>query len=477
LSGRPLIVDLDGTLIQTDVLHESVLRLFRQAPLALPGVPRALMRGKAGFKQYIAERVDLDPATLPYNTELINWLLAQRDEGRRLVLCTASNSKPAQAIADHLEMFDEVLASDEYTNVGGEQKAALLCEKYGRGEFDYVANSSTDLPVWACAAEATVVNADRDLADRAAQVTTLAGTFARRAGGWQVWTRGLRLQQWLKNLLLFAPLLAAHQFADGKAWVFLLLGFFAFNFAASATYVVNDLLDLDSDRLHPNKRNRPLASGELSIARGLLAVPVLLLLSVMLAFPLGGQFMLCLLCYLTLTTLYSWRLKQLTLVDCMTLAMLYTLRIIAGAAALGMGLSFWLLAFSVFLFLSLAFVKRYAELELQRLEGRTEVHGRGYLTSDAPLVQSMGIAAGYVSALVLALYLNSDEVLLLYATPGFVWGAVVILLFWISWMWMQAHRGEMHDDPLVFAVRDRASLVAGVLFLATLWLGTVNFPW
>lgn len=477
LSSRPLVVDLDGTVINTDVLHESALRLLRQAPLALPGLACTLVRGKAAVKQYIAERVELDPATLPYNTELIDWLRVQREEGRRLVLCTASNRRPAQAIADHLDLFDEVLASDERTNVGGEQKAAVLCAEYGRGEFDYVANSKTDLAVWECAAQAIVVNADRDLEERAARVATLAETFSHPPGGLRIWARGLRLQQWLKNLLLFAPLLAAHQFADGGAWISLLLGFFAFNCAASATYLVNDLLDLDSDRLHPNKRRRPLAAGELPIARGLAAVPVLLLLGFFLAYPLGGQFMLCLLCYLALTTLYSWRLKQMTLVDCMTLAMLYTLRIIAGAAALGMGLSFWLLAFSVFLFLSLAFVKRYAELELQLLDGRTKVHGRGYLVSDAPLVQSLGIAAGYVSALVLALYLNSDEVLLLYTTPGFVWGAVVVLLFWISWMWMQAHRGEMHDDPLVFAVRDRASLVAGVLFLGTLWLGTIDFPW
>jgi 4-hydroxybenzoate polyprenyltransferase len=451
--------------------------LLRDSPLALAALPAKLAKGKAALKSHIADRSSVSVATLPYNLELLEWLREQREQGRRLVLCTASNEKPAREIADHLDLFDEVIASDEYNNLKGERKALELCERYGRGGFDYVGDSAADLAVWACAAEAVVVNAAPAVAARAAEVAAVSRVFPAPSGGLEVWLRSLRLQQWLKNLLLFAPMLAAHQFTQASAWASLLLAFFAFNCAASATYILNDLLDLESDRLHPNKRRRPLAAGQIPVPSALLASAALLLLAVLLALPLGGNFVLCLLSYLLLTTLYSWRLKQLILVDCLTLAMLYTLRIIAGAAALDMGLSFWLLAFSVFLFLSLAFVKRYAELELQLLEGREEAHGRGYLTADAPLVQSLGTAAGYVSALVLSLYLNSDEVLLLYATPELVWGAVVVLLFWISWMWLQAHRGKMHDDPLVFAVSDRASQVAGVLFLATLLLGTVSFPW
>jgi 4-hydroxybenzoate polyprenyltransferase len=208
-----------------------------------------------------------------------------------------------------------------------------------------------------------------------------------------------------------------------------------------------------------------------------LAVPLLLAISLLLAWQIGATFLLCLVIYLLVTLCYSWFLKRLILLDCITLAVLYTLRIIAGAAAVEMGLSFWLLAFSAFIFLSLAFVKRYAELEVQLLEGRKEIHGRGYVTTDAPLVQTLGISAGYAAALVLSLYLNSEEILLLYATPEIVWGAVLILLYWISWMWMQAHRGQMHDDPLVFAIKDRTSLLAGGLFLLVVYLGSLDWPW
>jgi 4-hydroxybenzoate polyprenyltransferase len=248
----------------------------------------------------------------------------------------------------------------------------------------------------------------------------------------------------------------------------------AFSLCASSVYLANDLLDLESDRLHPRKRARPFASGALPVWIGVVLAPALVVCSLLIAGQVGPSFQTWLLVYFVLTCLYSWLLKRLILIDCLTLAMLYTLRVLAGAAAVGLELSFWLLAFSVFLFLSLAFVKRYAELELQRASGRTKLHGRGYHTDDASLIQTMGITAGQASVLVLALYLNSEAVTRLYKSPELIWGAVPIMLFWVHWMWMQAHRGQMHDDPLVFAVKDRASLAAGVavgLFLAVGTLG------
>jgi len=285
------------------------------------------------------------------------------------------------------------------------------------------------------------------------------------------------MQQWLKNLLLFAPVLAAHTALDFPMGLAMLLAFIAFSLSASATYLVNDLLDLDSDRLHPRKRLRPFAAGVISIPLGLAAAAGLLAAGLVLAFFVGHLFLVCLLTYLALTLTYSWYLKRLLLLDCITLAMLYTLRIIAGAAAVNMGLSFWLLAFSVFLFLSLAFVKRYAELEVLLLEGREYAHGRAYRISDASLLQTLGVSSGFAAALVLSLYLNSEEVLLLYNTPEIVWGAVLVLLYWISWMWMQAHRGLMHDDPLVFAIKNPVSLLAGAIFLLVLVMGTLGPPW
>ncbi len=477
MGDKPLVVDLDGTLIMTDLLHESAIRLVRNRPLSGAGLAAALLRGKAATKHYIAERTELDPATLPYHPGLLQWLREERERGRRLVLCTASNDKFAQGVAAFLDLFDEVMASDAGNNLGGERKAEALCSRFGRRGFDYAGNSRADLPIWECANEAIVVNAGDALSREAAARCRVAREFPRPAPEPADWLRLLRVQQWLKNLLLFAPILAAHQVVEFQSWLLLVLAFISFSLCASANYLVNDLLDLESDRIHPRKRNRPFASGQVPIVAGVVAVPLLLASSLLLGWLIGEQFLLCLAAYLLVTVCYSWFLKRLVLVDCITLAVLYTLRIIAGAAAVGMGLSFWLLAFAVFLFLSLAFVKRYAELEVQLLEGRQEVHGRGYFTSDAPLVQTLGVSAGYAAALVLSLYLNSEEVLLLYATPEIVWGAVLILLYWISWMWMQAHRGLMHDDPLVFAVKSRTSLLAGALFLLVIYLGTAKWPW
>ncbi len=475
MSARPLVVDLDGTLIMTDLLHESLVLLLRNQPSALPKLLFSIVGGKARLKQYVAENVELTPSTLPYNTALLSWLAEERERGRRLILCTASNMKYAEEVAAFLGIFDEVMSSDERTNLGGVKKAKVLCERFGVRGFDYVGNSRADLPIWECADEAVVVNANKRVTRKARSCSRVVKTFPAPQPGLEVWASTLRIQQWLKNLLLFAPVLAAHRFTEPGTLLVLIVAFFSFSLSASGTYVINDLLDLESDRLHPRKRNRPFAAGLIPIPLGLTVAPLMIAAGIFLASQANAGFLLCLLCYLVLTCCYSWFLKRFILLDCLTLAVLYTLRIVAGAAAVGMSLSFWLLAFSVFLFLSLAFVKRYAELEVQLQEGREKVHGRGYLTSDASLLQNLGISAGYASALVLSLYLNSEQVLLLYKTPEFVWGAVLVLLYWISWMWMQAHRGLMHDDPLVFAIKDKTSLIAGALFLLVLLLGTVNW--
>lgn len=473
-----LVVDLDGSLILTDMLHESALKLFKQRPWDVLRIPFWLAEGKAALKQRLASDAEFDPATLPYNLPLLDWLRAQRAEGRRLVLCTASDTRIAESIAQHLGIFDEVIASDGTHNLAGPDKARALCRRFGERGFDYVGNSSADLAVWPLARRAIVVNASARLVQRARALAEVEREFAAPARDLRTWGSLLRVHQWLKNLLLMVPLLAAHDLANGRAWGALALGFAAFCLCASSVYMLNDLLDLESDRRHPRKRMRPFASGQVPVSTGVLMMPVLLLAGMGIGFAVGPVFLSCLVLYFVLTCAYSWVLKRLMLVDCLTLAVLYTLRIIAGAAAVGHALSFWLLAFSVFLFLSLAFVKRYAELEIQQSTSDGKIHGRGYRTADAPLVQTMGIIAGYTSVLVLALYLNSEAVIRLYRSPIWIWGAVPVVLFWISWMWMQAHRGRMHDDPLVFAVKDRASLAAGALFVAILIIGAVGSrPW
>lgn len=471
----PLVVDLDGTLLLSDVLHESTLRLARNRPLHLLALPFRLRAGKAPLKQFVADRVELQVETLPYNRELVAWLQEEKARGRQLVLCTASNGKFARQIAEHLQLFDEVMASDGQRNLGGPEKSRVLVERFGRGQFDYVANARADLPIWAQARDAIVVSDDAHLLAAVRAGGQVVQRFVPAAPRLDEWRSCLRMQQWLKNLLLFAPALAAHRVGEMDTLALLLLAFLAFSLCASATYIINDLLDLESDRRHPRKRLRPLASGRIPVASGLVVALGLLFAGLCLATLTSLPFLYCLCVYLALTITYSLWLKRIVLLDCIVLSLLYTLRIVAGAAALQMDLSFWLLAFSVFLFLSLAFVKRYAEIEVQVLEGSESLHGRGYRTADGPLVQTLGIAAGFAAALVFSLYLNSAEILLLYANPEIVWGAVVVLVYWISWMWLQAHRGQMHDDPLVFAIKDPASLGAGALFLLILLLGTVNW--
>jgi len=474
-STNPLIVDLDGTLIHADMLHESVLRLFRDSPFDIIHVPLLLLKGKAALKKHLASRTDFDPKVLPYNDELLVWLKQQKSVGRQLILCTASDKLIADSIAEHLQIFDEVIASDGSINIAGLQKAEVLEQRFGRSGFDYVGNSKADLAVWERARRAVVVNASTGLARKAENCCEVELIFHAKALGFSVWCRVLRAHQWLKNLLLFVPLFAAHQISNGDAWISLLFAFVSFSLCASSVYITNDLLDLESDRQHPRKRNRPFASGLVPTWVGAILVPVLLLASLWLGSYTEGGFVPWLILYFALTSLYSLGLKRLMLIDCLALAMLYTLRIVAGASAVNHSLSFWLLAFSVFLFLSLAFVKRYAELEIQLLEGKEKIHGRGYFTTDAPLIQTMGITSGYASVLVLALYLNSDAVVKLYKTPEVVWGTVPVMLFWVSWMWMQAHRGKMHDDPLVFAIKDKSSLLAGLIFSAVLIIGAMDW--
>lgn len=470
----PLVVDLDGTLIRTDMLHESALAALRTRPLDLLRVPGWLYQGKAVVKQHLAEPLRFDPTVLPYNEELVDWLTVQHDAGRPLVLCTASDQAIATTIAEHVGLFDEVIASDGKHNLAGDRKARALEERFGAGGFDYAGNSTADLDVWACARRGLIVNARPDVAARARASVEVEREFPRRPLTLNVWRRTLRLHQWLKNVLLFVPVLAAHAL-DFTLLPTLLIACLAFSLCASAVYITNDLLDLENDRVHPRKRSRPFASGVIPIRAGVILAPLLLAASLVLGELAGREFLTWLLVYFVLTCAYSFGLKRLLLVDCIVLAMLYTLRVVAGAAAAHLSLSFWLLAFSTFLFLSLAFVKRYAELEAIVLAGeRTTAHGRGYETADAPLIQALGIGAGFAAVLVMALYLNSDAIVRLYRAPQVIWGAIPVMLFWISWMWMQAHRGRMHDDPLVFAVKDPTSLAAGALFAAVLVLGAAG---
>lgn len=473
----PLVVDLDGTLVRTDTLYEQALTLAKGQFLQTLLLPAWLLRGKAHLKQRLAQHVTLDACTLPYNDELLDWLKAQKHAGRQLVLCTAADTQTAQAIARHLSFFDEIIASDGQTNLAAARKADRLVQQFGCQGFDYVGNSHDDLPVWRAARQAIVVNAPAAVLKEAQRHGNVGKVIADPALTTRDVARMLRVHQWLKNLLLFLPLLAAHRFTDGAAWGTLLVAFFSFSLCASAVYISNDLLDLDSDRQHPRKRLRPFASGRLPVAWGISIAPLLTLASAALALAVGPRFLAWLATYFVLTCWYSVTLKRLALLDCLTLTCLYTLRIVAGGAAAGLALSHWLLAVSGFVFLSLSFLKRHTELRPLIQRGETaNAHGRGYAAQDAALVQMLGIAAGYASAVVLALYLHGDTVQALYKQPHAILVTLGVLVYWISWMWLQSHRGEMHDDPVVFAVKDRVSLACGAVFTASLVLATLGLP-
>lgn len=470
----PLVVDLDGTLTFTDTLYESALVFIRQNPLNFFLIIFWLFQGKSFLKAMLAQRVHLNVESLPYNHDLLAWLKEEKTRGRRLVLCTATNENIANSVAQNLSIFDDVIASERFTNLKGQRKRIVLEAEFGPKGYDYVGDSVPDLFVWSGARKAIMVNPTSKLERQVSEVSEISRVFHRVKPGFFVWFRAVRLHQWLKNILLFVPLAAAHQIDSLQSWQTLGFAFFAFSFCASGVYIVNDLLDLESDRLHARKCHRPFASAVISIPSGFLLASCLFILSLFIGLAVGEGFFAWLVAYLLLTFAYSMALKRLILVDCLVLASLYTLRIVAGAAAVSIVLSFWLLTFSVFIFLSLAFVKRFAELKVQETLGNDYAHGRGYKVTDATLIQVMGVSVGYLAVLVLALYIQSETVALLYQKPEALWLAVPLILFWISWVWFKANRGEMHDDPIVFAMQDKTSFLVGLLVLFFFSFATVG---
>jgi 4-hydroxybenzoate polyprenyltransferase/phosphoserine phosphatase len=454
----PLCVDLDGTLTPVDTLHESLLDMGRRGPAALLRIPAWLMRGKAGFKQKVAEHSQIDASLLPLRQDLLDWLRAERSNGRRLVLATAANRQIAERVASRLDLFDEVVCSSETENLAGDGKRRALVQRFGEQGFDYAGNAAPDLKVWKSARRAIVVG-DARLVAGASRVAQVERAFPARKPSLHAWLRAIRLHQWVKNALVFVPVLAAHRIMEAETLITTVIAFFAFNFCASSVYVVNDLLDLAADRRHPRKCRRPFASGEISARSGLLLAALLVAVSAALAWRCGLWFAAALVAYYAVTWAYSLRLKQAALVDVITLAALYTLRIVAGAAATLIVPSFWLLAFSMFVFLCLGFVKRYAELYDARQSGALGGHGRGYSSHDLETLLTMGMASGFSSVVVVALYINSPESQALYRHHVPMWLICPLLLYWIMRMWLLATRGQMNDDPVVFAIRDRISLV------------------
>lgn len=468
---RPLCVDLDGTLIKSDVLWESLFQYLKKRPLGLFLLPFWVLKGKAHFKAKIAARVDLDPSLLPYSKSFLQYLYQERAEGRTLVLATASHEGPATCIAEHLGIFDGVYASDGQTSLSGPRKLARLIGEYGERGFDYAGNAPVDLEIWPHAAEGVLVNPLRGVRQAASTMDKAQLLFEDRARGFQTYFRATRVHQWLKNLLVFVPLFLAHRYHDPALVAQAAVAFLAFSFCASSAYLLNDLLDLQADRRHPTKRRRPFAAGDLSIPSGVVLMATLLLAATAIGLFLPTAFLALLALYYLMNLGYSLRFKQEALVGVLVLAGLCTLRILAGAAAVGVETSFWLLAFSLFLFLSLALVKRYSEMLVMHAErqARFVSSGRGYGPGDLETLSKLGTASGYLAVLVLALCISSDEVKTLYTHPQAIWLLCPLLLYWISRIWLMARRNEMHEDPVVFAIADRRSHLLALIGLGTIW--------
>ncbi|MBT9331725.1 UbiA family prenyltransferase [Paracidobacterium acidisoli] len=461
-SQRPLCVDLDGTLVKSDTLLDSILLLVRSRPLAALQLPLWLRFGKAGFKARITSLVSLDVSCLPYNRNLLTYLEEQRGEGRRIYLATGADGQLAERIAAHLGIFDAVLASDGATNLTGKNKLESLQQRFAGEGFDYVGNATPDLPLLAHAGEAMVANPHAALrAGLRSQRITIGREFRDRSPRLRVFRKAVRVHQWAKNVLIFVPLLLAHAL-QLQTILSAIYAFLAFSLCASATYIVNDLLDIEADRRHHKKRFRPFASGDLSPVAGIGIVALFLAASLTIAAVLlPPDFLGWLLLYLVSTLLYSLWLKRVGLVDVILLSGLYTLRLLAGGAAAQVFFSPWLAGFSIFLFLSLAMVKRFSELQNARAQGSILSNGRGYLLADIEQLRSFGTASAYASVVVFSLYISNGDVMALYRHPGRMWLMTPLMIFWLSRVWLLASRGEMDEDPVIFAVTDRMSLLTG----------------
>ncbi|RZW10180.1 MAG: UbiA family prenyltransferase [Rhodobacteraceae bacterium] len=452
-----LVVDLDGTLSRTDTLHEALLGLATREPLALLKLPLWLSEGRAELKAHLVDRGVVDPETLPMSPGVIAMVTAAREEGRPTALVSAADHRQVTAVAEATGLFDEAYGSAEGLNLKGTEKAAFLTNRYGPAGFDYLGDSAADAPVWKAARRAITVGASRRVRQVAEGANPAAHHVEPPEGRAWAMLRAMRPHQWSKNLLLFLPVLAAQ---DLGSFPTVLIAFVAFCLTASAVYVINDLLDLPADRAHPRKRNRPFAAGDLSAVTGIAMAAVFLLVALILTLIVGTPRFIALIgIYFGLTFLYSLWLKRELLIDVVTLAGLYTIRIGAGAAAAPVTLSPWLMGFSMFLFLCLAAVKRQAELTDQIETGRTS-SGRAYQTEDLPVLRGIAISAGNTAVLVLALYISSDNFQGLYSDPGYLWLICPVMLYWCMRMVMKAHRGQMTDDPIVFAITDKLSLAA-----------------
>lgn len=446
-----------------------MIQIIKRSPLSLLRLPLALLKGKAAFKDEIAAHTDIDPVQLPYRQDVLDYLRSEKAKGRQIILATAAHASIAKKVAEHLDLFDQVLATEPGHNLKGVAKLQSIRANVGE-KFAYAGDCKADLPIWKAASSAILVGTDSNTTDEVKRSTTIEQEFPKGQASFKAWLRALRVHQWLKNLLLFVPLLTAFSFLDFDKLITMCVAFLAFSCAASGTYILNDLWDLDSDRQHPRKRNRPFASTLLPIHHGLFVSVITLGMAFLLSAFVSTGFSLMLLLYVVLTTSYSWILKTYVLIDVLMLSLLYTLRILAGSVAAAIPASSWLLAFSVFIFLSLALVKRCAELVSLKEAGKDGTRGRDYRVTDLVVLWPMGVGAALSAVVVFGLFISAPETQARYASPQMLWLVAVGLMYWLGRLWVKTSRGEMHDDPVVYAIKDRGSRIVVILMLTMMMI-------
>lgn len=479
-SMTPLCVDLDGTLIKTDLLFESAVRLLKHKPWLLFLLPVWLLRGRAVLKRNLAQRVSIDARLLPYDDRFLEWLRAEKGRGREILLATSADESLARSIAEHLGFFSRVLSSDGQINLKGARKLEALRAEI-EGDFEYAGDSEADLEIWRGCSGAILVNTSAGVARRAQVGARVVMTFEKQSGGLRSCLRALRIHQWVKNTLIYVPLITSHQLLHGTLVLRATIGAILLSLCSSAQYILNDLTDLDADRGHPLKKRRPFAAGALSIPAGLVLSAGLLAAGLGIAW-FASHLLAALLCtYFVVSLSYSMYLKRILLLDVFVLSGLYTFRIIVGHMVIGVEFSVWLVSFSLFLFLSLAFCKRMAELRTHE-RAATQMAGRGYELSDAPEVNIFGVCSAFLAAVVFILYLQSDKVRELYRRPEILWLLAPVFLYWISRTWMLTHRGKQAvNDPVLFVLKDRVTyivgFISGLIMLAATYAWSIPLHW
>ena len=477
VSNWPLVIDLDGILLKTSSFDETLLDALREHPLAVLELPFELIKGRSAVKAFLAGKSPLDVETWPVRGEVLDYIKTQAEAGRRVVLATDADRMVAEAVATRFPFISEIIAADSSCTMMGKAKADRLRARFPDG-FIYAGGKATDLAVWKAAGASVLVNAADGIVRRAERVAEPLAVFPRAPLTLKVLRRSLRLHQWAKNALLFVPLMLGGKAGDVSAWLDAILGFVALGFAASATYVVNDLWDLPSDRHHWSKGSRPMASGDLSIRTGVLMAFAGLAIGFGLAASAGAAAIAILALYVAMTLAYSFALKRVPILDVLVLASLFTIRLGFGIVLTDVRLSPWLLVFSMFVFLSLSMAKRHTEVLRLAERGLDAMAGRGYVASDAPITLGIGLAAMLGAVLIMVLYLIEDAFPLgLYANPAALWAIPPILFLFLGRIWLLAQRGQLHDDPVAFALKDRVSLLLGLLMCLDLAVALVKLGW